>query len=246
MTTAAIIAAARVTLDQALAADWPELHLSDEAKSWLLGQVWGESRFGSSSDWGTSNNWGAVTYHLADGKFLAHADHDANGNPVTYRFQAYDTQIEAARDWLRVLFRGGVPSALQSGTVRDLAAAMYANHYYTGISGNADARIDAYASLIANGAAFIDGEIAITVLGVDISTTSGLQEALTRLGYAPGAIDGDMGPRTRAALAAFQTDRGLIADGIPGPRTRSAILAALEQTKTVPPDADTVPGLQDS
>lgn len=229
MNTEQIIEAARTTLDEALAADWTTLHLSDDAKAWLLGQVWGESRFGSSADWGTSNNWGAVTYHLGDGHFLAHADHDANGNPVTYRFQAYATQLAAARDWLHVLFRGGVPNALQSGTVRDLASAMYANHYYTGVAGNADARISAYAGLIASGAAFIQGELAIVEVGLDVSTTSGLQEGLRRLGFNPGPVDGAFGPKTRAAVVAFQTERGLVPDGIVGPRTRSALLAALEQ-----------------
>lgn len=238
-----IIAGARATLNEALAADWPALSLSDVAKAWLLGQVWGESRFGSSPDWGTSNNWGAVTYHLGNGKFLEHADHDVNGKPVVYRFQAYDTQLAAACDWLRVLFRGAVPTALQGGTVRDLSAAMYANHYYTGVAGSAAARIDAYASLIANGAAFIEEEIAVTDLGLDISTTAGVQEALSRLGFDPGPVDGAMGPNTRCAVVAFQTERGLVADGIAGPVTKSALLAALEQSSLrlqTMRDADTI------
>ncbi len=39
------------------------------------------------------------------------------------------------------------------------------------------------------------------------------QEMLTVLGYDPGPIDGYIGPQTRAAVAAFQDDRGLSADG---------------------------------
>ncbi len=238
MTTAQLIAAARVTLDEALAADWPALQLSHDAKAWLLGQVWGESRFGSTRDWGTSNNWGAVTYHLRDGKFIEHADHSADGKPVVYRFQAYDTQLQAARAWLRVLFRGGVPTALERGTVRDLAAAMYANRYYTGIntdtdhdgvSGTATDRILAYAGLISSGARFIMDQVAADVLGVDLSTVAGQQEALRRLGHDPGPVDGVAGPKTRGAAVAFQRARGLKADGIVGPMTRSALLAALEQ-----------------
>ena len=38
---------------------------------------------------------------------------------------------------------------------------------------------------------------------------TGVQARLANLGYWPGDIDGDVGPRTQAALAAFQNDNGL-------------------------------------
>jgi len=48
------------------------------------------------------------------------------------------------------------------------------------------------------------------------------QEALAQLGYAPGDVDGLMGPRTRAAIRAFQEQNGLhvtgALDGITGQR----------------------------
>lgn len=50
-----------------------------------------------------------------------------------------------------------------------------------------------------------------------------LQQQLRALGYAPGAIDGVDGPRTRAALLAFQKTAGLAADGIAGPATWAAL-----------------------
>lgn len=50
-----------------------------------------------------------------------------------------------------------------------------------------------------------------------------LQEMLTRIGYFTGAIDGDFGKRTRAAVLAFQADNHLIPDGIVGPLTREAL-----------------------
>ncbi len=228
--TEEIVIAARATLDRAVALDWPTLALSDEVKAWLLGQVWGESRFGSTKDWGASNNWGAVTYHLKDGKYIEHADHSADGKPVVYKFQAYDTQLAAARAWLRVLLRGDVPAALTRDDVRGVAAAMYRNHYYTGINGTASDRIEAYARLIERGAAFISGELADVELGLDLDTVAGAQEACRRLGHDPGPVDGIYGPKSRAAVTAFQRERGIKADGIVGPVTRSAFRAALEQS----------------
>lgn len=56
----------------------------------------------------------------------------------------------------------------------------------------------------------------------------GRQRALESLGYDPGDIDGAFGPKTKAALSAFQADQGLDPDGIWGPRTLVAMRKALE------------------
>ncbi len=50
-----------------------------------------------------------------------------------------------------------------------------------------------------------------------------LQRRLNELGYNPGPVDGIFGPRTEAAVRAFQRDAGLVPDGIVGPRTRAAL-----------------------
>jgi peptidoglycan hydrolase-like protein with peptidoglycan-binding domain len=65
-----------------------------------------------------------------------------------------------------------------------------------------------------------------------------LQEVLTGLEYQPGPVDGITGSRTIAAVAAFQTDAGLMADGLAGRVTR-ATLATHQAAGTVASDTGT-------
>jgi Putative peptidoglycan binding domain/Resolvase, N terminal domain len=50
-----------------------------------------------------------------------------------------------------------------------------------------------------------------------------VQQRLSKLGFAPGPLDGLFGPRTYAAVLAFQTKHGLAADGIVGALTLTAL-----------------------
>src|SRR5690606_35878279 len=50
-----------------------------------------------------------------------------------------------------------------------------------------------------------------------------VQEALTFLGYSPGAIDGIFGPLTNEAVRRFQADQRIAVDGIVGPETIAAL-----------------------
>ena len=58
-------------------------------------------------------------------------------------------------------------------------------------------------------------------------TTIQKQCLLAYLGYYHGAIDGAIGPQTRAAVEEFQRAEGLTADGSPGPLTQAALLEAV-------------------
>ncbi len=57
-----------------------------------------------------------------------------------------------------------------------------------------------------------------------------LQNRLVSLGFDAGTADGRFGPRTSAAVSAFQPSKGLQVDGIAGPQT----LAALNLNSTTP------------
>lgn len=50
-----------------------------------------------------------------------------------------------------------------------------------------------------------------------------IQRALKAAGYDPGRIDGDYGPKTTAAVYAFQVTKGLVPDGEVGERTSRAL-----------------------
>jgi len=61
-----------------------------------------------------------------------------------------------------------------------------------------------------------------------------LQTRLRQHGFSPGAIDGSFGPATEAAVLAFQTSMGLLADGIVGARTAAALGFAATQIPAIP------------
>ena len=80
----------------------------------------------------------------------------------------------------------------------------------------------------------------------DIET---IQHRLVDLGYDVGATDGLLGPRTHAALRAFQADQGLPVTGLPDGNTQRALLAAeppesaagARTPRDDPPSLDAVP-----
>jgi len=57
-----------------------------------------------------------------------------------------------------------------------------------------------------------------------------LQRALGSLGFSTGKVDGNYGPKTKAAVKRFQRSVRLTADGIVGPKTRAALAAALRRS----------------
>lgn len=62
-----------------------------------------------------------------------------------------------------------------------------------------------------------------------------LQELLKNAGYDPGTVDGIFGPKTQAAVMAFQRDSHIAVDGIVGIRTWTALGVNCGATPTPPP-----------
>jgi peptidoglycan hydrolase-like protein with peptidoglycan-binding domain len=66
-----------------------------------------------------------------------------------------------------------------------------------------------------------------------VSTNKDVQHALNLLGASPALVeDGVLGPKTNAAIKAFQISHGLVADGVAGPKTKTAISIALNPPVT--------------
>ena len=64
---------------------------------------------------------------------------------------------------------------------------------------------------------------------INIDELEGVQSALTKLGYQPGAADGKDGPKTQGAVRKFQTDTSIRVDGIAGPETKATLASTLQQ-----------------
>ena len=50
--------------------------------------------------------------------------------------------------------------------------------------------------------------------GITINSVLDVQQFLSNNGFNPGPVDGQSGPKTKAAIKAFQQKAGLYADGI--------------------------------
>lgn len=69
-----------------------------------------------------------------------------------------------------------------------------------------------------------------------------LQRQLKAAGFNPGPVDGWFGPKTQAAVRAFQASRGITVDGWVGPQTWGKLLGGRSGPAPAKPAAPTSPG----
>lgn len=81
----------------------------------------------------------------------------------------------------------------------------------------------------------------ILKLGSTGQEVRAMQQKLKELGYAIGAVDGDFGQTTEAALKAFQARNGLTADGIAGRNTLNKLNAGGAVRARITPKPTAVP-----
>ena len=73
---------------------------------------------------------------------------------------------------------------------------------------------------------------------INLEDLEGVQDALTKLGYDPGAVDGKDGPNTQKAVREFQAHASIQIDGIVGPMTRQALVDELASKSEDTPPAE--------
>ncbi|HAN34099.1 MAG: peptidoglycan-binding protein [Ilumatobacteraceae bacterium] len=79
-----------------------------------------------------------------------------------------------------------------------------------------------------------DRQLLLTSPNLRGDDVADLQSRLARLGFDCGRVDGIFGPRTSRALADFQSNCGVTADGVCGPETIRGIMRVSGQTGTGP------------
>lgn len=67
---------------------------------------------------------------------------------------------------------------------------------------------------------------------LNLDDFDGVQKALSKLGFDPGAIDGVDGPNTQKAVRAFQAHASIGIDGTIGKQTRKALADELSKQAT--------------
>ena len=110
-------------------------------------------------------------------------------------------------------------------SLQDTRAALQAQEGKGGMGGVLES-----GAVVSGGEGAAGGGMYRTPSGFEIPSVN-IQKALKKAGYYNGAVDGKVGPGTRDAIAAFQKDNGLKADGVCGRGTWAKLKSYLEAIK---------------
>jgi immune inhibitor A len=165
------------------------------------------------------------------GLLVYHVDDSIDSNADESHYKVALTQADGRRD-------------LEAGTNQGDAGDPYpGSGANTDLSGSSTPNTNSHAGLPTNvairaigssGATIsVDFDVTASGAGTDPTLRRGargpdvarLQQALINLGFDPGPVDGIFGPKTDAAVRAYQRSRGLAADGIVGPLTWASLHA---------------------
>jgi hypothetical protein len=169
--------------------------------------------------------------------FFAAFGDDAAGADLFVR------EITVARPNCRAILQAATGAWAQD--CESMSGGLYVTHYYEGVHSPAtqagkQANIDEYArsmlALCPGIAGALSGwTLGGTPTGAVVSSVKDVQHALNVLKVAgtPLDEDGSLGPKTDAAVRAFQASAGLSVDGNPGTSTKAALEAALDKAAGV-------------
>ena len=110
-------------------------------------------------------------------------------------------------------------------SLQDTRAALQAQEGKGGMGGVSES-----GAVVSGGEGAAGGGMYRTPSGFEIPSVN-IQKALKKAGYYNGTVDGKVGPGTRDAIAAFQKDNGLKADGVCGRGTWAKLKSYLEAIK---------------
>lgn len=94
------------------------------------------------------------------------------------------------------------------------------------------------AQAMANDASMMVDEAAQSITSAAKPNGKLIQQALKNIGLYVGKIDGEIGPKTKKAIEAFQAQNGLKADGKVGPKTWKALSSHLSKAVEVANPSD--------
>jgi N-acetyl-anhydromuramyl-L-alanine amidase AmpD len=204
--------------------------------------------------WHKERGWSGVGYHyfirkdgtLEIGRDLAKIPAAQEGNntgtiaiclhgllvekftgPQFETLRALCSQINAAYSPL-LTFHGHCEVANKTCPVFDYRAVLGldAKGRLTEVARKLDLTLKTAPSLGGSGLEVMASNAVSLTLGSQGSLVKNLQLSLARLGYFAGAVDGDFGARTQAAVLAFQAENHLIPDGAFGTLSREAMAVA--------------------